>query len=154
MKIIYRLEEVKCFCYDRYDEEYVEKRTIIGHFTTLEKLRNAISVCINNGVKSSEISISSFFDSFSSNQKYIYILSHQYYLIDGDQYVDYEYIFSPFSNRKKCLKLKEKLLKERKYALSKERCYDLQPPDGFYISKQKLDFLYGMAFCNAEGIKI
>ena len=42
MKIIYRLEEVKCFCYDRYDEEYVEKaaKAVKKLAARIEEIRN------------------------------------------------------------------------------------------------------------------
>ena len=142
MREIYRLEYVKKYYYDFEDNENVEERLILGHFSSKEKLDEAKQKCINNGFEESSLIISSFFDKFSKNQKYVYVLSHQYSVLDNDRYIDYEYIFPPLSNRQKCLSLKSCLIEDPKYAFSKKRCYDIQPPDGFYISKQIIDFLY------------
>lgn len=150
MKIIYRLEEVKYTFYDEFEDENIEERRLLGHFTTVEKLAEAINICISSGIDRNNIFITSFYDQFSSNQKYVYILSHQYSLIENDKYVDYEYIFAPLSNRKKCLLLKTRLQKEKKYAFDEKRFYNLQPPDGFYISKQKINFLYGIIILNKK----
>ena len=144
MKILYQLEKVEYFGYDPEDDENIEERIVLGHFSSLEKLTEAIEICLQNGINQKNIFISSFFDSFAPNQKYVYVLSHQYSLIDGEQYIDYEYIFPPLSNKKKCLALKEKLKNDPKYAFHEERCYDLDPPDGFCISKSKIDCLYGV----------
>lgn len=142
MSIIYRLESVKFYYSDSSDGENVEERLILGHFSSHSKLDEAKKECLKNGFKDSELSVSCFFDEFSYNQKYVYVLTHQYSILNDNRYTDYEYIFPPFSNRKKCLDLKKQLLENPKYAFSEKRCYEVQPPDGFCISKQLIDYLY------------
>ena len=143
MKSIYRLEEVHYHCFDMLDEEDVEERLLIGYFSSIEKMNTAINICIENGINPKNIRISTFFDNFTKNQKYVYVLSHVYSIIQQDgNYLDYEYIFPPYSNRKKCLKLKSMLIQKERYAFSNNRCYDIQPPDGFYISNDEIDFIY------------
>lgn len=142
MNCIYRLEEVKYYRYDFTENEDVEFRKILGHFNSLEKLNDAIEYFIQNGTKKNQICISTFFDKFAGRQKYVYVLSHQYSLQKNGEIIDYEYIFRPFSNRKKCLLLKEKLMEESKFKYKDDRCYRIQPPDGFYISKQKINVIY------------
>lgn len=141
MKAIYRLEKVRYYCYDYTEGEDVEERIILGHFDALEQLDDAINICVLNGLEKNEICISTFFDNFSKNQKYVYILSHQYSLKRDGEYIYYEYVFRPFSNRKKCKMLKERLMKENRYKHTSDRNYDIQPPDGFYISKQRINLL-------------
>lgn len=143
MKSIYRLEEVHYHYFDMLDEEDVEERLLIGYFSSIEKMNTAINICIENGIDPKNIRISTFFDNFTKNQKYVYVLSHVYSIIQQDgNYLDYEYIFPPYSNRKKCLNLKSMLIQKKRYAFSDNRCYDIQPPDGFYISNDEIDFIY------------
>jgi len=142
MRSIYRLESVRKHYYDIEDNENVEERLILGHFSSKERLEEAKQTCIKNGFKDSNLIITCYYDKFSQNQKYVYVLSHQYSILDNNRYIDYEYIFQPFSNKRKCLELKSRLIEDPKYAFSKKRCYDMQPPDGFYISKQVIDYLY------------
>ena len=143
MKAIYRLEEVHYHHFDMLDEEDVEERLLIGYFSSIEKMNTAINICIENGINPKNIRISTFFDNFTENQKYVYVLSHVYSIIQQDgNYLDYDYIFPPYSNRKKCLKLKSMLIQKERYAFSNNRCYDIQPPDGFYISNDEIDFIY------------
>lgn len=145
MGVIYRLEEVKWYRYDKTDEENVEDRRILGHFSSIEKLLGAVKAYISDGIKEKNITISTFHDNFRSNQKYVYVLYHQYAIKnEKGQYIDYDYIFRPFSNREKCIELKNKLKNDKKYAFDNSRLYDIQPPDGFYISKEKIDYLYGI----------
>lgn len=143
MRPIYRLEEVYYYNFDPSDEEDVEERLLIGYFSSIEKMNIAINICISNGIKLKNIRISTFFDNFTQNQKYVYVLSHVYSIIgQNGNYLDYEYIFPPFSNRKKCIQLKSKLSQKKQYAFSDNRCYNIQPPDGFYISNDEIDFIY------------
>lgn len=143
MKPIYRLEEVHYCNFDASDEEDIEERLLIGYFSSVEKLNIAINICTSNGINLNNIRISTFFDNFTRNQKYVYVLSHVYSIIDENgEYLDYEYIFQPFSNRKKCFLLKTQLSQKDRYAFSDDRNYNIQPPDGFYISKDEIDFIY------------
>jgi len=73
MKILYQLEKVEYFGYDPEDDENIEERIVLGHFSSLEKLTEAIEICLQNGINQKNIFISSFFDSFAPNQKYVYI---------------------------------------------------------------------------------
>ncbi len=136
---IYRLEYVNYHYYDAIENEDVEEKFILGYFTPRYKLEEAKKRCIENGLKEEKLQVTCFFDEFSIVQKRIYVLSHMYYLYDGERYTDYEYIFPPMSNRKKCILLRERLKKYHKYAYSKNRFYDLQPPDGFCITAEEIN---------------
>lgn len=142
MKCIYRLEHVKFYYHDHNDDEDVEERLVLGHFSSHDALQKAINDSVNYGLPQNELKVTQYFDTFANNQKYVYVLSHQYYLLNGENYTDYEYIFQPFSNRKKCIELKERLKQNPKFATIENRHYDIAPPDGFCISKDKINHLY------------
>ena len=139
MKIVYRLEAKKYWGHDESDDEDIETFLLLGHFSSLASLKSAIDECLSAGYPEEQLFISSFFDTFTSRQKYVYVLSHMYSVLHDDRYTDYEYLFPPFSNRKKCLILKQKLISSPKFAKSTERIYDLDAPDGFYFEKHELD---------------
>ena len=149
MKSVYRLERVKYYFFDKVENENVEERFILGHFSSLKKLYEAISICLKNGFCEQELVISTFFDKFTHNQKYVYVLSHQYSIVDEKgMYIDYEYIFNPFSNKGKCVSLMNTLKENSKYSESSSKFYDKQSMKGFYISKQRIDHLYGIPKSN------
>lgn len=141
MKIVYRLDEVTYYCFDEKDSEDVEERIILGFYSSLENLKNAIESYIKYGISKDKLFITSYFDNFTYNQKYVYYLTHEYSIVDsnGEYIMDYEYIFRPYSNKKKCKMLMEKLKNDEKYAYNANRDYKSQPPDGFYIGVAKLD---------------
>lgn len=141
MRIVYRLEAKQYFGYDEEDGEDIETTLLLGHFSSLTSLEKAIKESVFAGYPEKQLFISSFFDNFTSRQKYVYVLSHMYSVLQDDRYTDYEYLFPPFSNRKKCLTLKEKLSKKDKFALNPNRIYDSEFPDGFCLSRHELDVL-------------
>jgi hypothetical protein len=143
MKPIYRLEQVDYCGFDSYEEENIETSIVLGYFSSFDKVSIAVKICNEAGIDVNNIRISTFFDDFSCNQRYVYVLSHEYYIINQDgTYLDYSYIFRPFSNRQKCVSLKSKLSKNDKYAFFNDRYYNVQPPDGFRITKMQIDFIY------------
>lgn len=150
MKIVYRLEAKQYWGHDKEDDEDIETTLLLGHFSSLTSLKNAIKECLAAGYPEERLFISSFFDTFTSRQKYVYVLSHMYSVLQDDRYTDYEYIFPPYSNRKKCLALKEELIKKDKFAPNPNRIYDSEFPDGFTISKTEIDVLYGYPFRKKE----
>lgn len=154
MQIIYLLEENIFFRHDYDDNENVEERHLLGFFTDIDQLVNSINSCVkngkNNGINKKHLFVSSYWLNINSNQKYIYVLSHEYYKIVDGEYVDYYYIFEPLTSRKKCIELKESLKNDEKYKFSPDRHYDYQPPDGFFISQFKLNYLYGQPSKNLK----
>ena len=64
--------------------------------------------------------------------------------IRKSSYIDYDYVFTPQRNRKCCLELKADLQQDRKYQCSKEKIFDKETPDGFWIEKLQINKLYNV----------
>lgn len=153
MKPIYRLDRVKYKYFDKTDMEDVEERYVLGYFSSLNNIKNAIKTYIENGYKESELSISTFFDSFTYNQKHVYVLSHGYSIYENNKYTDYSYVFQPFSNKNKCFEMMNNLKKETLYEFNPNRIYDDETMEGFYIATFKIDYLYGIEKTITNDIK-
>lgn len=144
ISILYKLIIYDFSYYDPYDDEYVEDVSIVGYFTSREKLQDAIEICKKNGVKDNNLLIKAYDIKLSSHQKYIYELSYGYaiYNAENDTYTDYYYnMLMPQKNKKLCLELKKTLLQEEKFAMADYKIYDCEP-DGFFIEKYILNKLY------------
>ncbi len=142
---IYRLEKFKFHYYDEKDDENVEDRFVLGYFCPYEELVKAIEVCKKYDIKEDELAVHEFPLELSKNQKYIYELSYGYSILDSNsRYIDYDYVFTPQRNRKCCLELKADLQQDRKYQCSKEKIFDKETPDGFWIEKLQINKLYNV----------
>lgn len=137
---IFLLETRIFYYFDENDGENVEDIYLVGYFSTQEKVAMAIEKCVNAGVKKEELVCTEIDFSMSKNQKYVYVLWYEYSIIDenGD-YTDYYYKFPPLTNIKKCIRLKEKLLKENFYKPIKTKIFDDYTDRGFSINKEKID---------------
>ncbi len=138
LKKLYLVEEWKFYYKDPIDGEDVEDIRLIGYFTTMDKVLNAIKVCINHGVKKEEIRITEI-EFEAKNQKYVYILYYEYSIEGEEGFTDYYYNFEPLTNKKKCLQLKEKLLKDDFYKPTENKIFDDYTDRGFSIRKELID---------------
>lgn len=142
---IYCLQKYQFFYYDEKDDENVETCYLLGYFNSLQSVENAIGVCKENGISDDELKVERFNLSLSKRQKYLYILSYAYSVIDEKgEYTDYEYVFEPKTNRKKCLELKKQLEEQPKYCHTEERIYDPETMRGFYIARFEINELYSV----------
>ena len=142
---VYCLEKYHFFYYDKEDDENVESRYLLGYFNCQSSLENALKVCKLNGIQDDELKIEQFNLSLSKKQKYLYILTYSYSTRnEKGEYTDYEYIFEPKTNRKKCLELKEELCKQSKYSHTKKKIYDSETANGYYISRYEINKLYSV----------
>lgn len=138
MKKIFLLEEKKFYYRDGTDGENVEDIDIIGYFSTKEIVSTAINKCINLGMKKEELVCSEYVFN-TKKQKYVYILFYEYSIKDERGYTDYFYKFQPQTNKKKCMQLKEELLKKDFYMPNKNKIFDDFTDRGFSIRKIMID---------------
>lgn len=139
-KLIYLLELVDYDHFDESDNVDVEERWIIGYFSSEESLNDAILLCNQRKNENEEITISQKLVECGSNQKYVYVLFYEYSIITDGEYVDYYEYFDPQSSYKKCIALKNELIKDVKYQNDGNRIYD-GTVDGFRVDKIKIDFI-------------
>ncbi len=145
MTTIYCLQKYRFFYYDEEDDENVETRYLLGYFNSSEKVKDAIEVCKANGISDDELRVETFELSLSKRQKYLYILTYAYSILNArEEYTDYDYVFEPKTNRKQCLELKEQLEKQLKYRHTSEKIYDSETVNGFYIACYELNKLYSV----------
>lgn len=138
MKKIYLLEEIKFYYIDEKDGENVEDINIVGYFSTKNKISLAKKKCIRFGMKKEELFCSEF-EFNSKNQKYVYILFYEYSTKDESGYTDYFYKFQPQTSKKKCIQLKEELLKKDFYKPNENKIFDDFTDRGFSIRKIMID---------------
>lgn len=142
---IYCLQKYKFFYYDEKDDENVETCYLLGYFDSLQNVESAITVCKENGLSDDELKVEYFTLSLLKRQKYLYILSYGYSILnEKGEYIDYEYVFEPKTNRKKCVELKKQLEEQPKYCHTKERIYDSETKKGFYIARFEINKLYSV----------
>ena len=140
MSKIYFVQEVKYYGYDDKEDENIEECLIIGYFSSLDIVEKVVNLCIENGLFNSEIVVKSFDVDLKRNKKYVYVITHDYSIREENgTFTDYEYIFEPKSSRAECEALKCKLKELPKYKYSQDRDYSITPPDGFYISRYKIN---------------
>jgi hypothetical protein len=143
---VYHLEKYKYFYTDVSDGERVEDRLTLGFFSSKNELDSAIEICISSGISKEDLRIQTYTLNLRKHQKYVFLLSYGY-SIENDSdgsYVEYYDIFSPQSDLKTCVQLKEKLLKEDRYQKRIDKIYDSEMPDGFWIEPYKLNRLYNV----------
>ena len=140
MSKIYFVQKVKYYGYDDEEDENIEECLIIGYFSSLDIVEKVVNLCIENGLLNSEIVVKSFDVDLNRNQKYVYVITHDYSIREENgTFTDYEYIFEPKSSRAECEALKCKLKELPKYKYSQDRDYSITPPDGFYICRYKIN---------------
>lgn len=133
--------------YDEADDEPIEECTVIGYFTTEEKVIIVKEKCIAEKIPTEQIYVKEIPIVLGSNQKNVYVLSHEYAIKHADgSYTDYEYVFDAKRTKKECEELKIQLQAQDKFKYSPERIYDAQPDDGFLISKIELDCMWYPVF--------
>ena len=148
---IYCLQKYRFFNYDEKDDENVEIWYLLGYFNSLEKVKDAIEVCKANGISDDELRVETFELSLSKRQKYLYILTYAYSILNAkEEYTDYDYVFEPKTNRKQCLELKAQLEKQPKYRHTYEKIYDSETINGFYIARYELNQLYSVIDRSSE----
>lgn len=130
--------------YEKTDDEPIEEECmVIGYFTTVENVSFVKEKCIANNIPSEQIYVKEIPIVLGNNQKYIYVLSHEYGIKHADgSYTDYEYIFDAKRTKKESEELKVRLQRQDKFRYSPERIYDAQPKDGFLISKTELNCMW------------
>ena len=125
---------------DAKDGESIEENKIIGYFSSEEKLNQAIKLCKESGIEQAQLCVENFKVKLKPLQKSVYVLSHEYSVVEIDgSFTDFEYIFPPKANKSECKKLMRKLESDNKYSYHKDRIYDVQPPKGFLITRFKLN---------------
>ena len=140
MSKIYFVQKVKYYGYDDEEDENIEECLIIGYFSSLDIVEKVVNLCIENGLLISEIVVKSFDVDLNRNQKYVYVVTHDYSIREENgTFIDYEYIFEPKSSRAECEALKCKLKELPKYKYSQDRDYSITPPDGLYICRYKIN---------------
>ncbi|MBE5731011.1 MAG: hypothetical protein E7350_03590 [Clostridiales bacterium] len=139
-RLIYLLELVDYDYFDEVENVDVEERWIIGYFSSEESLNDAISLCNQRKNKNEKITITQKLVECGNNQKYVYVLFYEYSIITDGEYVDYYEYFDPQSTYKKCIALKNELIKDVKYQNDGHRIYD-GTTDGFRVYKIKIDFI-------------
>ena len=145
LRTVFRLEKYKFYSFDEAEQEPVEDSIPLGYYTSTQKLNEIIRSCLDHGMKKDDLRITKFNVNLRKNQKYVYELNYSYTVFldpEKEYYVDYDYIFEPKSNRRDCLKLKSKLLKNRKYQKTSEKIYSTNSDDGFTIEKYELNEMY------------
>ena len=143
IKEVFSLKKKVYYGNDETDNESIEECMIIGYFSSKEKLQQATLFCNDNGIPLECLYVEKFELKLKPFQNAVYILSHEYSRLEKDgSYTDFEYIFEPQISLSKCRELKKKLQSEPKFAPSLDRIYTIQPPDGFLISKYKLDIIW------------
>lgn len=141
--IIYCLQKYKFYYYDKLEDENVENILVLGYFNSKTFLDNAVEICKKHEINGNELRIIEYDIDLMKKQKYLYVLSYAYYTLpDDDTYNDYEYLFEPQTNKKKCLILKEKLKKNPKFMHNKNKSYEDYTIQGFFIEKFELNKLY------------
>ena len=78
MSKIYFVQEVKYYGYDDKEDENIEECLIIGYFSSLDIVEKVVNLCIENGLFNSEIVVKSFDVDLKRNQKYVYVITHDY----------------------------------------------------------------------------
>ena len=142
MSKIYMVEFHRFYYFDKLDQEAVEDRYTVGYFSTNELAENAIHKCIcESGYSKKDFQIIEYDLNISKNQKYLYILNYEFSVLNGDgEYEDFYYKYSPCTNVKKCIELKQFLIQNKMINIKKNAIYDVSK-DGFYIDKIKIDFV-------------
>lgn len=129
--------------YDKAEDEPIEEDMVVGYFTTAKNVALVKEQCVANNIPLEQIYVKEIPIVLGNNQKYVYVLSHEYAIKHEDgSYTDYEYIFDAKRTKEECEELKTQLQQQDKFKYSTERIYDAQPQDGFLISKTELDCMW------------
>lgn len=139
-KKLFLLELIDYDHYDEIDKEDVEERYIIGYFSSLKHLEQAISLCKKRKNANEKMEITEFNFECGNNQKFVYVLFFEYFVLKENEYADFYEYFAPQSSYKKCIVQKKNLLQMEKYKDTCNRIFE-DSKDGFRIEKIKIDFI-------------
>lgn len=139
-KKIFLLELIDYDYYDEIDKENVEERYIIGYFSNLKCLGQAILLCQKRKNTNETIKTTEFNIECGHNQKFVYVLFYEYCILRENEYADFYEYFDPQSSYEKCIAQKNNLLKMKKYKETCNRVFE-DSKDGFRIEKIKIDFI-------------
>ncbi len=144
IKKLYSVEIVDFDFFDISEKTSVEDRKIVGYFFNVNIKNKAVEICNKKKNDDEIVRVTEYDFECSSNQKYLYLLWFEYSVFSNGEYDDYYEIFGPFSNKKKCLNLKRKLLEYDEYKINKNKIFETK--DGFYINKVLIDNISLMYF--------
>lgn len=130
---IYFLEEVYFEKVDS-DGERCEYRIGDGFWANKRKLNIAKNRIKKNIGEGWELCVTVFDIDITHNQKYLYVLNHEYSLSDGTCYF---YQFDPQTNKKKCHLQYLELSSLEKYSVKPERVYD-HKNFGWFVEKYEI----------------
>lgn len=142
---IYLLERYEYYGFDKAEKENIEKCYILGYYDLKKELEKGIETCNRHGIKKDEIRVVPYTVNIRKGQKNIYILTYEYSLLNkNEEFIDYEYIFAPKRSRRKCVQMKKKLKRIKKYSYSDKKIYVSKSTEGYWISKYCLNKLYSV----------